>query len=253
MRLQRIHIITIFISVFIILPSGLFSGTKLNLNIETGPVFSSYNSVQVPQPEGTRFSLTDDLDVKGKLYYRLRLTYDIGKLHQISVLYAPLTLKAEGIAEADLRFQDSIFSSGEKLSGSYTFNSYRLTYRYKLVRKPKLDLWIGFTAKIRDAEISIESETKRDNTENVGFVPLLNLIIHWKWSDKTGLIFEADALASPGGEGRAEDVALGIYVRLSPKSRIKAGYRFVEGGADVESVYNFAFLHYFFIGYQIGL
>ena len=31
----------------------------------------------------------------------------------------------------------------------------------------------------------------------------------------------------------------------------KAGYRFVEGGADVEEVYNFAFISYFGAGVVI--
>jgi len=249
---NKLNLVTILILVMMILPSGLYSGNKITLDIETGPVFATYNSVQVPNPEGTRFSLVDDLDVKSKVFYRLRLTYNLGERHQVSALYAPLTLKAQGILQDDLSFQNTIFNAGENVDGSYTFNSYRITYRYKLVNKPKLELWIGFTAKIRDAEISVRSETKRDFTDNVGFVPLLNLYLDWKWSAKSGLIFEADALASPGGEGRAEDVALGIYYRLSDSSRLKGGYRFVEGGADVETVYNFAFLHYFFVGYQIS-
>ncbi len=246
------NLLLVGLYICMILPSGLYSGSKLSIDIETGPVFATYNSVQVPNPGGTRFSLTDDFDVKGKMFYRLRLTYNLGDRHQLSALYAPLTLTASGIPDTDITFKNTVFNQGENLSGSYTFNSYRLTYRYKLVRKPKLELWIGFTGKIRDAEIRIESSTKSDNTENVGFVPLLNLYLDWKWSPKSGLILEADALASPGGEGRAEDVALGIYYKVSERSRIKAGYRFVEGGADVETVYNFAFLHYFFIGYQIS-
>jgi len=250
---QNRNLFLIVLYICMILPSGLYSGSKLSLDIETGPVFATYNSVQVPNPEGTRFSLTDDFDISGKLFFRLRLTYNLGDRHQISALYAPLTLTAVGVPESDIVFKDSVFPAGTSLSGSYTFNSYRLTYRYKLVRKPKLELWIGFTAKIRDAEIRIESDTLTDNTENVGFVPLLNLFLDWKWSARNGLIIEADALASPGGEGRAEDVAIGIYYKVSDKTRIKAGYRFVEGGADVESVYNFAFLNYFYAGIEIGL
>jgi len=243
--------ILIFAVIGILSPKNLTAGDRFTLDLEAGPVFSTYNTVQVPSPLGTRFSLNDDFDVQEKMYYRLRLSYRLGKRHQLSVLYAPLTIRAEGTTPTIIRFQDTVFPEGEPATGSYTFNSYRLTYRYKLVNKPKVDLWIGFTGKIRDAEISLESEGKFDNTTDLGFVPLLNLLLDWRWSPKWGLLLEADALASPGGEGRAEDVALDVYYRISDKMRIRAGYRFVEGGADVEQVYNFAFLHFFHMGVQI--
>ena len=233
-------------------PANLKAGDRFTLDLEGGYVFATYNTVQVPSPLGTRFSLTDDFDIQEKMYYRLRLSYKLGNRHQLSVLYAPLTIKAEGTTPSIIQFQNTIFGQGERATGSYTFNSYRLTYRYKLVNKPKVDLWIGFTGKIRDAEISLETEGKFDNTTDLGFVPLLNLLLDWRWSDKWGLLLEADALASPGGEGRAEDVALNVYHRVSEKLRIRAGYRFVEGGADVEQVYNFAFLHFFHVGVQFS-
>jgi len=55
-------------------------------------------------------------------------------------------------------------------------------------------------------------------------------------------MLDADALA--GGPGRAEDASLKIVYLPAPRWRIAAGYRTVEGGADVEEVYNFAWLHY---------
>jgi hypothetical protein len=163
-----------------------------------------------------------------------------------------LTLRAEGTTAQNLVFQNTTFPAGESVNALYRFNSYRLTYRYLLVNRKKVQLWIGFTAKIRDAKILISSDSLEDSTTNVGFVPLLNLLLDWRFGRKTGLLLEADALASPGGQGRAEDVALSFYYRLRNNIRIRAGYRFVEGGADVEEVYNFAFLNYIHAGIQIG-
>jgi hypothetical protein len=225
---------------------------RWNLDIEAGPVFASSNTIQVPNPGGTRFSLTDSFDVGSKIYYRLRLSFDLARRHQISLLFAPLSLSADGEAGQDILFAETNFPAGETIQALYRFNSYRLTYRYRLVNRDKINLWIGFTAKIRDAEIRLESGTNRASTTNIGFVPLLNLVLDWNWSKKTGLFLEADALASPGGEGRAEDVAVSVWYRIHPNSRLRLGYRFVEGGADVEQVYNFAFLHYFFLAFQIS-
>ena len=53
---------------------------------------------------------------------------------------------------------------------------------------------------------------------------------------------DADALA--GGPGRAEDAALTLGRDLNARWTVRAGYRLVEGGADVPEVYTFAWLHY---------
>lgn len=226
---------------------------RWSFDLETGPVFASSNTIQVPNPQGTRFSLTDSFDINDKIYYRIRINFQLGKRHQISALYAPLTLRANGTPDQNLIFQDTTFTAGEATDALYRFNSYRLSYRYLLVNKKRIQLWIGFTAKIRDAKIFLSSASNVDETTNVGFVPLLNLLLDWKFGSKIGLLFEADALASPGGQGRAEDVALSFYYRLGNKLRLRVGYRFIEGGADVEEVYNFAFLNYIYTGIQIWL
>ena len=244
--------IIVIITMILIISTALWGEEKRwSLDLEVGPVFASSNTVQVPNPEGTRFSLTDAFDVDAKIYYRLRLNFRLGKRHQLSALFAPLTLTAAGTSNEQIRFGNNTFEAGQSLDGSYKFNSYRLTYRYLLVNKPKLQFWIGFTSKIRDAKIELSSDNAADKTTDFGFVPLLNLILDWRLSKKNGLLFEADALASPGGEGRAEDVSLSFYQNLSKNAYLRIGYRFVEGGANVAQVYNFAFIHYFYVSVQL--
>ena len=48
----------------------------------------------------------------------------------------------------------------------------------------------------------------------------------------------------PCGPGRAEDVSLKVSREISPRWSVAGGYRMVEGGADVDEVYNFAWLHF---------
>jgi hypothetical protein len=223
---------------------------KWSFSLEGGSVFAGSNTVQVPNPGGTRFSLTDALNVESKLYYRLRLSYLLGERHQLSLLFAPLRLNAKGVINEQIVFDNTTFPVGENVDALYQFNSYRLTYRYLLFNKSKFKLWIGFTAKIRDAEIKLSTNTLTANTTDLGFVPLLNLLIDWIFTENLGLLLEADALAAPGGQGRAEDVALSLYYKLSDNARFRMGYRFVEGGADVEQVYNFAFISYVHAGIQ---
>ncbi|MGD2086736.1 MAG: hypothetical protein PVH61_11165 [Candidatus Aminicenantes bacterium] len=228
--------------------SGLWAAAgKWSVDMEGGMVFPGYNDVQIPNDEtGTRFSLKNDLDIEEKAYYRLRLTYRLGKKHALSLLYAPLSLKAAGILEAPVNFEGVRFDSGSSVNALYRFNSYRLTYRYQLVSKPKLNFWIGFTAKIRDAEVKLETDMRESSKTNVGFVPLLHVSLQWNWGKSLGFLFEADALAAK--QGRAEDVAAAIFYRLGRNVKLKFGYRFVEGGADVDEVYNFALINYFYGG-----
>lgn len=235
-----------YIVITTLLLSGLLMGSpqtpKWQVDLEGGWVWNGSNDVAIPGDSGTRFSLTDDLQVDSQFFYRLRLTYNLGIRHQLSVLYAPLKLDASGILGQNLLFLDTTFPQGTSVSGIYRFNSYRLTYRYLLVNKAKLQLHIGFTAKIRDAEIAVSSTAASESKTNVGFVPLLNLLLDWQFLPRLGMRLEVDALAAK--QGRAEDVLLAFLYKVTDNIKLKLGYRFVEGGADNDEVYNFAFIHY---------
>jgi hypothetical protein len=216
------------------------------VELEGGVVSSGYNDVRIPNFGGTLFSLSEDLDIAAKAYYRLRLSYAISRRHELSLLYAPLTLKAQGTLPDAVFFAGERFPQGATAVGIFTFNSYRLTYRYRLVDRPRLRLDIGLTAKIRDAEIALDTSGIAASKTNVGFVPLLHLRLIWDWSNRLGLLLEADAAAAK--QGRAEDVLLALNWRPAPRWQLRVGYRFVEGGADVDEVYNFAWLHYLAAG-----
>ena len=61
-------------------------------------------------------------------------------------------------------------------------------------------------------------------------------------SDRWSTVLDADALAAP--QGRAEDTAVKMICRFGGRWSATAGYRMVEGGADNDKVYTFAWLHY---------
>jgi hypothetical protein len=211
-------------------------------DVETGVVFSGYNDVSIPGDDGTLFSLSEELKTSPKVFLRLRAGYTFGTRHNLSALYAPLSLKSEGNIPRDLNFEGVIFAAGTPLEGVYKFNSYRITYRYDIVEKPKFEFGLGFTAKIRDAKIAISSGSVESVKTNVGFVPIINFLLAWKPDEKLSLVLTGDALAAP--QGRAEDVFAGAYYRITDKFSIKAGYRLLEGGADNDEVYNFTLLNY---------
>jgi len=215
-------------------------------DFENGAAFNGSNDIGIPRSTGTRFSLTESFDVMPTYFLRLRLTYRIGGRHSLSALFAPLSFKASGRTQVPIRFNGADFLSGVEAEASYRFNSYRLTYRYDLIGAGLWKVGIGFTAKIRDAAIRLRAGAVESEKRNVGFVPLLHFRVERQFSARIGALLEGDALAAK--QGRAEDVLLAFLFRLSPSVTLKVGYRVVEGGANVEEVYNFALIHYASLG-----
>jgi hypothetical protein len=234
----------------VLFTSALFSYAPLKaqlvIDVEGGAVFTGYNNVRIPGNTGTLFSLKDDLKPNPAAFIRLRVGYTLGTRHTISLLYAPLTVRSEGTFNNPVNFEGETFPAGGPVDAQYTFNSYRLTYRYDIVKRPKTEFGLGFTAKIRDAEIALESEEVSSNKTKVGFVPIIHIRFHYQLNDKLGLLLEGDALAAP--QGRAEDILLAATYKFSEKVGIKAGYRILEGGADNDEVYNFSLFNYAAIG-----
>jgi hypothetical protein len=216
------------------------------IDIESGVVLPGYNNVRIPGNTGTLLSLSEDFKASSEIFIRLRAGYTIGRRHTLSLLYAPLKIESEGIAGKDIVFQTITIPQGSLTEGSYRFNSYRLTYRYDFVKGERVEFGAGFTAKIRDAEITLRSGSQSDSKPNVGFVPIINFRLNVKATDALSVLLEGDALAAP--QGRAEDVLLAVSWKVSENMGLRAGYRILEGGADNDEVYNFALFNYISAG-----
>lgn len=223
-----------------------FVNAQAFIDLESGVVFTGSNNVRISGDAGTLFSLKTDLNAKPKVFIRLRVGYTIKSRHTISVLYAPLTVKSDGLVTFPIDFNGETFPANTQLDASYTFNSYRITYRYDFVKKPKFEFGLGLTAKIRDAEIALNSQGLAASKTNVGFVPIINFRLNWKINEKIGLLLEGDALAAP--QGRAEDVLIAGTYKFSDRLQFRFGYRILEGGADNDEVYNFSLFHYASVG-----
>jgi len=238
-------IVLSILAAILLLPVSGLSG-QFSVDYERGVVWSGYNDVRIPGDVGTEFSLVDDLDTESDGYFRLRASWTLGERHTVSALYAPLTLQADGAVADPLTFEGVTFPANTPLDATYTFNSYRLTYRYEFAPRGRLEYGLGFTAKIRDAVVRVEGGGLESEKTNVGFVPLVNFRARWNMTPKLALDLAGDALAAP--QGRAEDVMLALSYRASDAVRLRIGYRIVEGGADNDEVYNFTLLNYAHVG-----
>ncbi len=216
---------------------------RFEAEIEAGLDWQSRNDVRIPNTGGgTRFSLVDLAGRGPWLSARLYLTCNISPKHGIRLLLAPLSYTEEGVFRTQVDFEGESFDPGVSTEATYKFNSWRATYRYRFYRNDRWTLHIGFTAKVRDAKIELAQQGRTASKTDLGFVPLLHLAADYVFAQRWHLTLDLDALA--GGPGRAEDLSLKIGCNLNDRWRISAGYRTLEGGADVEEVYNFAWLNY---------
>jgi hypothetical protein len=217
--------------------------STLVMELEAGTVWQSRNDVQIPNDAtGTRFSLVDLVGNGPWPAGRFYLTWNINPRHGLRALLAPLSHSETGSFDEPVNFAGAAYEPGTPVEGTYKFNSWRLSYRYRLMDRESTKLTIGLTAKIRDAKIELQQDGTTSKDTDVGFVPLLHLAADWQFKRPWRLLFDFDGLA--GGPGRAFDAALKLGFDFSDHAAITAGYRTLEGGADVESVYNFAWFHY---------
>ena len=240
-----------FLPVFILSVFCLSANAQFKFDLEGGAIFgTNYNKVRIPNTGGTLVNLADELSIKPKAFYRIRAGYTI-KRHNISALYAPLTVKYDGSFNRDVNFNNLVYNAGQPLDVFYKFNSYRLTYRYDFILTGRWKVGAGLTGKIRDADVCFKSESNDTHFDDLGFVPLVNFYASYKPNYRWSFIAEGDALASKFG--RAEDIFAGAAYHINSRLAVKLGYRVVEGGADVDKIYNFNWINYASTGLLIQL
>lgn len=216
---------------------------RLAVELEAGPVWQSRNEIQIPNdPSGTRFSLEEVAGSGPWPSGRVYVTWNLGRRHSLRALLAPFSITETGAIPGEVRFAGGTFRPDRPVEATYQFNSWRLGYRYRFMDREDLSLWVGFTAKLRDAKVELRQEGSSARDTDLGFVPLLFLAADKRLAPRWRLLFDFDGLA--GGPGRAFDTALKLGYDIGDRWGITAGYRTLEGGADVESVYSFAWLHY---------
>ena len=228
---------------------------QFHLSLESGTVWNQYNSVQAPNGDvgsGTRFSLTDDFTPEQpKIFLRAQISYLVAGKHRIELTAVPLTFEYEKNQIDFLAFENKLFPA-TTTKGTYQFNTYRASYRYRFLNREKIRLEAGLSLLVRDAKISLESSSTMAENTDLGFVPLVSFRLEAGASDGLQFLLAGDALVGP--VGRAEDVFIGItYPLMNERLNLLAGYRVIEGGADVDQVYNFALFHFANVGLRLQL
>jgi hypothetical protein len=218
------------------------------LRIEGGRVETLKNYYQIPGNTGDRVDLPEGDQIT---YFRLSGEYQFNERHAVHVLYAPLKVDYSITPTANVNFNGQVFNSGEQTRATYQFNSYRVGYIYTFDARSSTVYRIGFTGKLRDAFIEMQSASASSKKSNVGFVPLLKLAATRSLSDDWRLEFDFDGLGAE--QGRAIDAAISARWLAEPKWSLSFGARALDGGANNDEVENFGTFVFYFVGAQLQL
>lgn len=214
---------------------------RFRFELEGGAAWQLRNDFAVPGDTGTRLSI-DEANDGPFLAVRGTLWYDLGPRSSLRLLAAPLRASATVASDAPVDFNGATFAAGTPIDVDYVFDSYRLSWVYRFRSSGPVSFRAGVTAKIRDAKIELTQPGLSSAKTNTGFVPLLYGGVRWQMTDTLALDLEADALGA--SQGRAEDVALRLEAKVSPTVDLFVGARTLEGGADNDEVYSFAWFAY---------
>ncbi len=227
------------------------------IETEAGAVWFSRNDVRIPNEGGTKFDMIDLIGKDPYAYFRIRIGYHITDRHYIRGLFAPLEVSGTDELERDVFFNETTFAGATPTKGTYRFNTYRLTYRYTFYRTSPWTLGVGAAGLVRDAKIELEQSADDNDGElsdrdtDLGFVPLIHFMARRELSDRISVTLDLETLGSL--QGRATDVSLMLDYSLRDRIVLSAGYRLLEGGADVDDVYNFSWINYGAAGLTIQL
>jgi hypothetical protein len=212
----------------------------IGVTVEGQNIWQQRNDVRIPPDTGTEFSLVDLVGSSAMPSVRVMATADVTQRHQVRFVYAPLRLSGRGTPAMPIAFAGTTFAPAPT-KAVYKFSSYRGTWSYRVYPGPTWTWRLGFTGFVRDARVALTQADRTAEDADIGFVPLGHVSadarLAARWS--VGLLLEGSAAP----EGRAIDFAATLEYRPAPRWTVFGGYRTIEGGADVGTVYTFAWLN----------
>lgn len=222
--------------------AGSAIGETLRVDVEGGMLWATRNDARIPGNTGTRFDLADLTGAGPDPYARLHVTWEFAPRHVARLTLAPIDVDGSGRPEQDTLFEGATFTAGEPTQATFKFNTYRATYRWLARRNERWEWGLGAALLVRDAKIELRQGDLRRTNDNIGLVPLLHLYGAVRLNGGFEVTLDAEGAGST--QGRALDAAVHLARSWPSGWRAAVGYRTLEGGADNDSVYTFAWLHF---------
>jgi hypothetical protein len=213
---------------------------RIGITVEGLNVWQQRNDVRIPPDTGTEFSLVDLIGSSPTPSVRVMGTADVTDRQQVRFVYAPLRLSGRGTPAMPIAFAGTTFAPAPT-EAVYQFSSYRGTWSYRVYQGPTWTWRLGFTGFVRDARVALTQGDRTAEDTDVGFVPLGHVSADARLAERWSAGLVLDGSAAP--QGRAIDFAATLEYRPAPRWTVFGGYRTIEGGADVDAVYAFAWLN----------
>ncbi|MGE3177815.1 MAG: hypothetical protein AB7O32_10110 [Vicinamibacterales bacterium] len=213
---------------------------RVGLTLEGLNVWQERNDVRIPPATGTPFSIVDLIGRAPTSSIRGELTIGVTERQELRFVYAPLRVTGRGTPASPIAFAGGAFAP-VPTDAEYQFSSYRGTWRYRIYQGDTWTWRVGATGFVRDARIALSQPGEAAEDTDVGFVPLGHVSADAQLSNRWHLAFDLDGTAAP--QGRAFDFSATVNYRPVSRLTLSAGYRTIEGGADVDSVFAFAWLN----------
>jgi hypothetical protein len=219
-------------------PVAASEGLRLRLDLEGGATWTSRNDVRVPGNQGTEFAMNDLTGNGPSGLFRASLAWDPWERHGFRFTYQYLRAEGTGTLGQPTLFAGQTYAPGMPTEGSYRFDTWRATWRYTVLRTEALELRLGLTGLIRDAEIRLSQGGVSSRDSNVGFVPLLHAALDWRIAPRLTMMAEIDALGAR--QGYAIDLGIRLGWDIDRNWQLTGGYRLLDGGVDNSDTYAFA-------------
>jgi hypothetical protein len=213
---------------------------RFSVAVEGLNVWQQRNDVRIPPDTGTGFSIVDLIGSSPTPSVRVTAMADVTDRQQVRFVYAPLRLSGRGTPTQPIAFAGTTFAAAPT-EAVYQFSSYRGTWSYRVYQGPTWTWRVGFTGFVRDARVALTQGDRAAEDTDVGLVPLGHVSGDARLSARWSARLVLDGSAAP--QGRAIDFAATLEYRPAPRWGVFGGYRTIEGGADVDSVYAFAWLN----------
>lgn len=221
---------------------------RVSVELELGAAQLRKNELQSPNDaSATRFDLARVLgtsSTQGTARVTVKIPTAGGD--EWLAVYAPLTFKGSAALGQTVVYEGSSFSGAPQTSASYRFDTYRLTWRRPVIESTETTVRLGVTGLVRDAAISLSQPGVSASRSNTGLVPLLHGSVERRLGSRVSLIGDVDALGS--GQGYAVDLSLRAQYAIDKSWAVSAGYRMLDGGADNDTLYNFARIEWLTLG-----
>ncbi|MBD3168786.1 MAG: hypothetical protein GF307_04845 [candidate division Zixibacteria bacterium] len=248
---KRIMNLMVLCVVCIFVGNGLCQ-SRWQVEIETGRVYSGYNTVQSPVETGTKFSLQEGFSSRKNYYYRLGLIYKLSDVSYLSMGYSPLSVRYTGGFSDDISFDGEDFAGDIPTSISYDCHSYRLSYIHEIYGNENKMVSLGATARLVDWQMTVSNNAGiYANKKQLEFIPQLNMTFQMILIGNLSLYNKVDAMFA--SKSRFSDLLVALQYDLSERFSFRMGYRLLEDGENTDEEFKSQLFNHLALGLKIRI